>query len=552
VRRPSMKKFYWPQGSGVIRPILLAVLTFSAAIAGADERSSSPDLARLSTAIEHMLATSGTPGLSISIVSNDRVVFAKGFGVRRLGATDPVTEKTRFTIGSLSKAFTVALLGMLVDEGKLNWDDRVVDHLRRFQMYDAYGTRDIRIRDLLCHRTGVGTLAGDQLYVGSSPTWEEILEKVRYLEPSAPLRSKFQYNNLMYVVAGLVYQQVATESWSEAVKQRIFAPLGMRDSLPLLAELTTNHDIAVPHAVVGSQIRPVPYDSPDYIRLDPIGPAGGIISTAQDMAQWMRLWLSAGRYAGRVLLSQEVVRDMESLQIAWDPDPFDREELGNHVSGYGLGWRITDYRGHKLVFHAGGGIGINSFIGLMPELHLGVTVLTNFAPDYLQFAAGYTALDMFLGAADRDWPTVFRKRLMDDQADVARRAMGSAPRIKNTMPSHPISAYTGVYAEPASGAASVRVEAGHLVFDYNPRFRGDLAHWHYDTFEVTWRNPEYDTPPSTLLTFYADESGRVTGFAVKFYNDLLHFDRITRKRAARVVSSYRAAGRGGRSHPVEE
>lgn len=462
------------------------------------------------------------PGLAVGIVQDDVLIYAKGFGVRELGKPGKVDEQTLFAVASNSKAFTATILGILVDEGKLDWDDRVIDYLPEFQMADAYVTQDMRIRDLLCHRSGLPTFGGDHIWIGNPKNdREKILHQLRYLEPTAPFRAKYQYQNLMFLVAGQVAAAVYDQSWDDVIQNRIFTPLEMKKSNTSIRHLESIKNVAVPHEPVEGKVIPVAYDN-----VDGVAPAAAINSNIVDMAQWMRLNLKKGSYKGKQLVSKKVMKDLHAIQMPFRVSDYNAEHLGSRFAGYGLGWGISDYKGHTVVRHGGGLTGMLSLQTLIPEKGIGVMVLTNYAPSSPTQAITFTVLDRLLGEPYRDWSGESLKRTKERAKQRAlRKSTLQASRINDTKPSLPLEQYTGTYFEPFSGKTEIRLENGHLVFDYNPRHIGKLVHWHYDTFRVIWQHPIFDMPAESFLTFSLDETGVVQHLVVTYY-DPITFHRV--------------------------
>jgi len=484
-------------------------------------RAQDVDLEALDAWIEDLMEDWSTPGLAVGIVHGDSLVFARGYGVRTLGSEDPVDEHTRFAIASNSKAFTAAVLGMLVEDEKLTWDDRVIDHLPDFQMWDPWVTRDIRVRDLLTHRSGLATFGGDHLWIGATNGRDEIVSRVRFMEPVGPFRASFHYQNLMFLVAGQVGQAVSGQSWDEMIAAGIFGPIGMSESNTSVRDLAGLENVASAHEVVQGELRPVDYDN-----VDGVAPAAAINSNVVDMARWMRLNLKEGEFEGSQVFALGTAREMQRIQYPLGVSAWAAENLGRRFNGYGLGWFISDYKGRKVVSHSGGLTGMISLQTLLPEEELGVIVLTNFAPSAPTSAITYRILDAYLGEPERDWNEVFvgfRKQGEDRAAQREERLQAS--RVTGTEPSLPLEAYAGTYTEAVSGETTVRLEDGHLVFDYNPRHLGDLEHWHHDVFRVTWRHPIFDMAAQSFLRFELDEKGDVTGLEVTFY-DPIRFDKI--------------------------
>jgi CubicO group peptidase (beta-lactamase class C family) len=304
--------------------------------------------------IQRAMKTFDVPGVAVAIVKDGQVVLAKGYGVSKLGESASVDAHTLFGIGSNTKAFTAASLGILVDEGKLTWDDRVVDHLPGFQMYDPYVTNEMTIRDLLTHRSGLGLGAGDLLFFPpSSYTRNDIIAKLRYIKPESSFRSKYAYDNLLYMVAGQIIPAVTGKQWKDFIRERIFATVGMSDSTTSVADLHSGGNFATPHSEVENKLQPIP-----AAQIDNVAPAGAINSSVSDMAKWMIVQLAGGQLSGgnRRLFSEKVGRETWSAQTILpigEPPPA-LAALRTNFAAYGLGWGLREYRGHKYVSHTGG------------------------------------------------------------------------------------------------------------------------------------------------------------------------------------------------------
>ena len=481
-------------------------------------------LPEIDTYIQHAVQEWNIPGLAIAIVKDDAVIFSKGYGVTEIGKNYEVDEHTLFAVASNTKAFTATLLGMLVDEGKIQWDDRVIDYLPDFQMYDPYVTREIRIRDLLTHRSGLPTFGGDHLWIGNTLNRKEIIARIRYLEPTASFRTTYQYQNLMFLVAGEVVGTVTGQSWDEAMQERILNPLGMTESNTSVRLLRGLDNVASAHEIVEGELTPVAYDS-----IDAVAAAAGLNASVLDMVKWMRFNLNGGVVDGRQLLNPNTIRELHTIQFPRSVSRAAERDFGTRFSGYGLGWSISDFRGRKMISHGGGLTGMISLQTMLPEERLGIIILTNFAPNNLTRALTYRILDTFLGAGQRDWAAEYLERSNQarDRAIQAENTLQNS-RARNTHTSLALPAYCGTYYDPLSGEALLKIENGSLVFDYNPRHIGDLEHWHHDTFRVTWRHQIFDMPAKTFLTFELNEMGVVTGLDMSFY-DPIHFDLISNR-----------------------
>ena len=346
------------------------------------------------------------PGLALAIVKDGQPLLLKGYGVRRLGAPAPVTPQTLFGIASNTKAFTAAALAMLVDEGKLSWDDPVTKHLPAFQLFDPYVTREMTVRDLLTHRSGLGLGAGDLMFFPPSTfTRDEIVEQLRYIKPATSFRSKYAYDNCLYLVAGQIIPAVTGKSWDDFVKARIFTPLGMTTSNTSVSALAADGDVATPHSLVDKVVTPVAPHS-----LDNNAPAGGINSSVAEMSRWVIAQLDGGVYHDaegheQRLFSLAQGKEMWTAQTLLpisDP-PKELAARARASAAYGLGWGLRDYRGRKLVSHTGGLLGMVSQVMLVPEEKLGIVVLTNQEQGAAFRAVTWRLLDHFLGAPPFDW-----------------------------------------------------------------------------------------------------------------------------------------------------
>ncbi|HLA11678.1 MAG TPA: serine hydrolase [Pyrinomonadaceae bacterium] len=423
------------------------------------------------------------PGIAISIIKDDRIVFAKGYGVRELGKPTPVDERTMFAIGSSSKAFTAAAIAMLIDEGKVKWDDPVTKHLPGFQLYDPYSTRELTVGDLLTHRSGL--TRGDLLWYASAYDRDEVLRRVRYLKPTWSLRSRFGYQNIMFLAAGQIFPSIAGKNWDDFIRERIFNPLGMTASTTSIKALANSDNVATPHSRIDDKVQTVAWRN-----IDNIAPAGSINSNVTDMAQWVRLQLGGGTYENKRLLSSGAMKEMHTPQtIIRLEGPQERLYPEAHFLTYGMGWFLSDYRGRKVVEHGGAIDGMRAQVAMMPEEKLGMVILSNLNGAVLPHALMYRIFDSFLGAPQRDWSAEMLKTItaLEEQAKAAEKKIESE-RVMGTAPSLSIDKYAATYNSDMYGEAKVAVENGKLVTRFGPNFTGDLEHWHYDTFRVTWRD----------------------------------------------------------------
>lgn len=487
-------------------------------LAGPPVRAQQAPLAGLDDYVNKAMKDWGVPGLAIAVIKDDRIVLARGYGVRELGKSEPVDERTVFAIGSSSKAFTAAAIAMLVDEKKLKWDDPATQYLPGFQLYDPYVTRELTVRDLLAHRVGLDR--GDQLWYATTFDREDILRRIRHLKPSSSMRSRFGYQNIMFLAAGQIVQSVSGKEWDDFVRERIFVPLGMNDTGTSIRTLSGSRDVATPHAKFDGQVVPVAYRN-----IDNIAPAGSINSNVVDMAQWVRLQLGDGTYAGRPVISAVAVKEMATPQtIIRLEGPMARLYPEAHFLSYGLGWFLSDYRGRKLVEHGGAIDGMRALVAMIPEEKLGVVILTNLSGTILSVPLSYRIFDAYLGAPARDWSAEILKTVnaLDEQARAAAAKLESE-RITGTKPSLALDKYAGDYHSDLYDDATVGLDNGKLTLRRGPNFAGILEHWHYDVFRVTWSDRQMG---KQFVSFRLDQKGQVAEMNIE---NLADFSRIVAK-----------------------
>ncbi|MGH7528575.1 MAG: serine hydrolase [Gemmatimonadales bacterium] len=463
--------------------------------------------------ITRSMAAWKMPGLAIAVVRNDSVVLLKGYGVKRLGSAEPVDPRTLFAIGSSSKAFTSLGVAMLVDEGKVRWDDPATKYLPGFQLFDPYVTREITVRDLLTHRSGLSR--GDFVWYAQDIPRDSILHQVRYLKPTWSLRAHFGYQNIMYLAAGQLTARLTGKSWDEVMRDRIFTPLGMSSSNTSVSGLDRLPNVAVPHEEVDDTVRVVPWHN-----LDNIAPAGSINSNVVDMAQWVRFQLARGKAGGKQLLSAGAYGETHTPQtIVPLEGPWKLMMPEAHFSSYGLGWLLHDYRGRKIVQHGGNIDGMSALVGLMPEEKVGLVILTNLGGNFLTEALMYRVFDAYLKQPQKDWSAEALKGLKELEAQgKAEEKNREAQRVTGTSPSLAPEKYAGTYVDSMYGEATVRVDGGKLVLQYGSMV-GDLEHWQHDTFRSRWRQRHQG---KTFLTFDLDANSKVDEMKVE---DLAEFKR---------------------------
>ncbi len=486
--------------------VILALSTAASAAAQRASQEAPPDLDRY---VAQVMAEFEVPGIALTIVKDGQTVVTKGYGVRRIGESAPVDAHTRFGIASNTKAFTATALALLVEAGELEWDAPVTRYLPWFQMWDPWVTREITVRDLLVHRSGLGLGQGDLLgWPPSTRTRREIVERIRYLEPVTSFRSAYAYDNVLYHAAALVIEAVSGQTWEEFVGSRIIARLGMNETRVSRASTREAGAVATPHARIDGVVRPVaPFDATNT------NASGGINSTATDMAKWLIVQLDSGRVAeGSRLFSprttRELWRPVTPMPIARPPDEL--APLWTDYRGYGLAFVVQEYRGHKMVTHTGGLPGYVSRVAMIPELRLGVAVLTNQEAGAAFEAITYRILDHYLDAPATDWLTAYATVVARrDSAVAATEARITSVRDTASRPSLPLDRYAGTYTDAWYGDVTVTLEADRPVirFSKTPLLAGDLEHWQYDTFVARWHDRELRA--DAYVTFVLNPDGEI-------------------------------------------
>ena len=475
---------------------------------------------------EAVLKAHGGPGMAIAVVKDDKVVLAKGYGTRELGKNSPVDENTLFAIASNSKAFTTGALAILVDEKKLNWEDKVSKYLPDFQMYDPWVTSELTIRDLVTHRVGLDTFSGDLLWYEANYTAEQILDRVKYLKPVSSFRTRYGYQNLMYIAAGKIVEKVSGKPWCSFVRERILDPLGMSQTTCGFGPLGEN--AALPHNESGGTLRALPHGNVN-------GGYGAVAlnSSVNDLSKWVRTQLGKGKFEGNQIFSEAQAWQLHQPYLAqqisenaWKGNPT------RHFTGVGMGWFMYDYQGRKIINHSGGLDGMLSYTVLIPEENAGFVVLTN------SESPGFVVMmnkirDVLVNAPKRDWNTEALEQVKRGKtsAEEARKKV-DATRVANTKPTLALSAYAGRYADKMYGDITVAEENGKLVMRFLPaqNFVADLEHWHYDTFVIKWRPSVHYNFPRGFVTFTIDKNGKTDELKIDQPNNDFWFYELSPKR----------------------
>lgn len=471
----------------------------------------------------------GVPGLAIAIVEDGKTTLARGFGLRQLGAPDKVDGDTLFPTGSTGKALTVAALATLVDAGKISWDDKVIEHLPGFQMYDPWVTREITIRDLLTHRSGLGLGAGDLLFVPrTNLSRAETVHRVRYLKPSTSFRSTYAYSNLMYVVAGQLIEQVSGQTWENYTREHVLRPAGMQVSTTHNLDNFATANRAFPHARMNGGLR----GAGDQARLDErddlgrnAAPAGGIASSANDLAAWLQTLLGAGATPqGKRVFSAATHAEMWTPQMPMPsgPMPPELKLLESKLSSYGLGWDLMDYRGARMIWHGGAVFGFGTAVVLLPEQNVGFAITINSEDGDLVRGLMYELADHYLGKPKQDWPATFQAYKAKKVKQGLALLKASENKPVKSKPSVPAPSLAGTYADPWYGKIEIAPAKGGLRVDFKstPRMAGPLVHWQYDTWIARFDDP---TLEPAFFSFALDKDGKVERISVKPVSPIADF-----------------------------
>ena len=518
--------------------ILIAFSAAGACASATAQTAVAPPIARpaasgydLEQDVNRTMKAFDVPGIAIAVVKDGQVIAARGFGVRKLGEPAKVDGKTLFEIASNSKAFTAAALAMLVDEGKLKWDDPVVKHLPDFQMYDAYVTREMTVRDLLTHRSGLGLGAGDLLWWPTTTfSTDEIIEKLRYIRPATSFRNSYAYDNLLYIVAGKIIAQKSGKSWGDTVRERILKPVGMNTTTTSLAENEGNPNASNAHSKIKDKI--------SAVKSMPVANAVGAVginTNAEDIAKWMQVLLDNGRVAGAKgadgkelrLWSEAQAREMWTAQTPMKintPKPPLAATKPNFYA-YGLGFQLRDYKGQLVAMHGGALQGFYSRVLLVPESKLGIAILTNAESGGALSALQYRLLDQYMtGAAPTDWIKLVADLEEEAHAkELARLKSASNTRAAASKPSLALASYEGQYEDPWYGIMNIKRNGNKLVMSFSrtPDLTGEMEHFQHDTFIVRWKERNFNA--DAYVTFSLDHDGSIDHVKMKAVSEETDF-----------------------------
>ena len=466
-------------------------------------------------------------GMAIAVVKDDKVVMQKGYGIRELGKPEAPDENTLFAIASNSKAFTTASLAILVDEKKISWDDKVSKYLPDFQMYDPWVTSELTIRDLVTHRSGLDTFSGDLLWYETTYSADEILKRVKFLSRVSSFRTRYGYQNLMFIAAGKVVEKASGKPWCDFVTERILTPLGMSRTTCSIKHLPDN--AAWPHNESGGNLRKL-----NRGNVDGAYAAAALNSSVADLSRWVRTQLAGGKFDGKQIFSEAQAWGMHQPYLT---QPISlgasRANPTRHFSGVASGWFVYDYHGVKVINHSGGLDGMLSYTVLIPEKNAGFVILTNSeSPSFIVMMNKIR--DMLVDAPKRDWNAEAVAQLAGakkNEADETKKIDDA--RIRDTKPSLSLASYAGTYSDKMYGDVAIVEENGKLVMRFlpSPNFVADLEHWHYDTFQIKWRPSVAYNFPRGFVTFTLDKNGKTDQLKVDQANNDFWFYELDLKRS---------------------
>ena len=504
-----------------MKKILLAFIILSSSIFSSKAQTITST--EIDALVERTLKTFDVPGIAVAVIKDDKIIHAKGYGVRSLRTQQKVDENTLFGVASNSKAYTAAALGMLVDEKKITWDTKVTDIIPEFKLYNPYVTEEFTIRDLLCHRSGMGLGAGDlMMWPDSSDfTKADIIHNLRYLKPVSSFRSKYDYDNNLYIVAGEVVARVSGTSWEDFVEKRIMQPLEMNKTAASLSRVKDKSNVIDPHAPINGKVQAIGIDWSETANA-----AGGIYSSVSDMSKWVIAQINGGKYGDgtKRLFSQEVHEEM------WTPQTIipvrGTTAYNTHFSAYGLGWFLSDVKGYKQATHTGGLAGIVTQVTILPEMKLGIIVFTN-----QQVGAAFTAVtntikDSYLGMSKVDRVAEYHARVLagnENAAKVTSKIWAAINAQQKNSTKIDLNQFAGIFHDAWFGDVIVSLKNGKLMFDSkrSPRLSGEMLYYKGNTFVAKWNDRSLDA--DAFVKFNLDVEGRAAGMTMEAISPLTDF-----------------------------
>jgi CubicO group peptidase (beta-lactamase class C family) len=489
-----------------MRKLLAALLLLSLAYL-VQAQTTDKRFAGIDTFVNRVLKEWHAAGCAVAVVEKNKLVYAKGFGFKDWEKKLPVTENTQFAIGSCSKAFTAALLGLAVKDGKLDLDKPVNEYYPELKFYNEHLTNHVTARDMMCHRTGLPR--HDYSWYGSTTPRDSLVYRIRFLEPSAPLRQRWQYNNFMFLAQGVLAEKLYGKKWEALVKEKFFEPLGMSRSNFSVNEMQKETDYTF-----GYRERKDSVVKMEYMNIDPIGPAGSINSNVKDMANWVIAWINGGKFNGKEVLPVSYVNQATSPHMVVGGAP-SKEVPDVFLNNYGLGWFVSSYRGHYRVDHGGNIDGFSANVSFFPTDSIGIIVLVNQDGSAVPGIVRNTIADKLLALPYRNWHKFQRDSYLKNVANAQQKPKTDSLRKRDTRPSHALADYAGVYEQPGYGKMNIVLDSDTLWVNYNKYNRNwYLRHYHYDVFEVLSLDvpAEEQGGEGNKLRFITNNRGEIASF----------------------------------------
>lgn len=469
------------------------------------------------------------PGMSVGIIQDGQIILSEGFGVLENGKSQKADKNTLYSIASNTKAFVASALASLVEEGKLKWDDKVRTWLPYFELYDPCVTEMMTVRDLLTHRSGLGTFSGDVIWYRSDYSAEDVVRHAEHIPQAFEFRDGYGYSNVMYIAAGEVIKAATGKSWDQVVKEKFLSPLGMDRTITSVRQISATSNAATPHKPEGKVENPI-----DWVNWDNMGAAGGIISSVDDMLKWINMQLQNGVIGTDTFFSKQTQLTMWTPQSSFPVSSAAHDLYGRNFSGYGLGWSMSEYHGHFVVSHTGGYDGMYSSVYMLPHQKIGVVVLTN-SMHSIGPLLTFEIFDRLLGLPQKDWKD---RGLRQDEAGannhINRVKERTDAQIKNTKPTLMADQIAGLYRDPMYGDIRIDNTDGQLTIDFvaSPQLKASLEHWHYDTYKINWMHEQawFDFGTVQILK---DNNGEPAGLQFDVPNDDIFFEEIKSVRVSK-------------------
>jgi len=494
----------------ILNVFLLFLLALSSLAQSKKQKTGDP-LAGIDTLFNKILKDQQVAGFAVAVVKGDQVIYSKGFGYRDVESKKPVTPNTLFAIGSSTKSFTSALIGLQQKEGNLSFDGIATSYLPQLKFYNDNMNNQITVRDMMCHRTGLSRY-DLSWFVFNTSNRDSIIQRVRYMEPTAPVRSKWQYNNFMFLAQGMIVEKLTGKTWEQNIKEKFFNPLEMSRSNTNIFEFEKDNDASLPYSINDKGT----IEKIDYYNIDGMGPAGSINSSVNDMTHWLKVWINGGTYKGQEILPASYIREAASSQMVISGG-LPEADKDIYLSNYGFGWMISSYRGHYMVEHGGNINGFSASVSFFPTDKIGIVVLTNQNTSNVPKIVYSSIADRLLELKNIDWNGRARKAKAEaKERENAAKKTAENPRVLNTKPSHPLKDYDGLFDNPAYGLINVSFKNDSL-FATMGKEKILLRHYHYDVFSISGidKKGKIDTAESNLrFNFISGQDGKIEGIGL--------------------------------------